>query len=317
MKTHTWPLGARQPRRLAGGYNLMEVMVAMGIFAIGFVAVAAIFPVATVLQKETVEDAISQQFTRSAKAMMQGRGFKTTDLDPVGVNPTGIADSYRVQPLPTAWLQSGGKWTLSDRSYPSTVIDVYSRGYYWVPLVRCKVNPRTTTTAGDWQVFLFCLKRESNAVYARTALTAPEYWANPNDVMSSGYYGAGDPASQIDAIPGVRSIAVQTGSVGTTRFTFATPGINNLNSSGRPSQIAVGDQVLDSNGIIYNVASADGNGINVVGQIYPAVEDGADPTVLWYAPPGQATSGRPSWTTQNTWTTSPTRQLVILKDAVQ
>ena len=71
-------------------------MLAMGIFVIGFVAVASIFPAAAILQKATVEDAVSQQFVRSATALLEGRQLSTTDLD------SGTVD-YSVHPLP-AWL---------------------------------------------------------------------------------------------------------------------------------------------------------------------------------------------------------------------
>ncbi len=60
--------GSRQHR--GAGFSLMEVMVAMGIFTVGLVAVAAVFPTAITIQRETVRDLAGQRVTANAKAMV-------------------------------------------------------------------------------------------------------------------------------------------------------------------------------------------------------------------------------------------------------
>jgi Tfp pilus assembly protein PilV len=297
------------PRRAAAGFTLLEVMLALGIFVIGFVAVASIFPVATILQKETVEDVTSQQFTRSAKAMLTGRGLKASSMDTEPLMLPGGVPDYNVHPLGDVLTGLNG-WTINDRSYPSTTATATARSYYWVPLAR-----RTNITAvapyspnvGDWQVFLFCLKREENVIYTeRTAggAAAPKAmpaWAS-NDA---------------NGVPSVYQIGVTVS--GTNRFDFVTVTPPNYfsnvdnNSDGRPDEIAAGDQVLDNNGIIYNVASADNTGIVIAGFIYPGLESGAYPTSLWYGRPGYATTGTLSAASPRT--KSPTRKVVILSGA--
>jgi prepilin-type N-terminal cleavage/methylation domain-containing protein len=70
----------RQHNRAAGAFTLVEVLIALGIFAIGMVAVASVFPSAAILQKQAVLDARAKQDTRSAEAMFVGKGLKQSEL---------------------------------------------------------------------------------------------------------------------------------------------------------------------------------------------------------------------------------------------
>lgn len=58
-------------------YTLLEVLLAIGIFVIGFVAVAAMFPAAAQMQKSTVDDIQGQQFTRTIKATVRTMSTET------------------------------------------------------------------------------------------------------------------------------------------------------------------------------------------------------------------------------------------------
>ena len=63
------------------GFTLLEVLMAMGVFAIGFVFIAAIFPVAALLQKEAVDTINGQQASRNTQAVLQSIPvLATTDL---------------------------------------------------------------------------------------------------------------------------------------------------------------------------------------------------------------------------------------------
>jgi len=63
-----------------GGFTLTEVLIALGILAIGITAVAALFPTAAFLQKEAVEETIRQNHVRSTDAILEGVGLNNGTL---------------------------------------------------------------------------------------------------------------------------------------------------------------------------------------------------------------------------------------------
>jgi type II secretory pathway pseudopilin PulG len=172
------PHQAPRPRVASRGnhraYTLAEVLIALGIFAIGFVSIAAIFPVASIMQKATVQDMTAQQFERSVTAALQGRPFvwhpdPVNSLDdittyfPAAFLPQDTNIHPILQPglSPTGNLHANGprvweRWKLNDRSYfmetkgtggyyPILTSEVatmiftptaFRRTYYWVPLMR-------------------------------------------------------------------------------------------------------------------------------------------------------------------------------------
>jgi len=62
----TRPFAALRDRR-AGGFSLLEVLVSLGIFTVGLVAVAAIFPTAITIQRETVRELDGRRVAQNAK----------------------------------------------------------------------------------------------------------------------------------------------------------------------------------------------------------------------------------------------------------
>ncbi len=78
---HPLVFGTR-PRnpRVRGGFTLNEVLVALGILAIGSVAVASLFPTAAFLQKEAVKETLRQNHTRSTDALLEGVGLDNATL---------------------------------------------------------------------------------------------------------------------------------------------------------------------------------------------------------------------------------------------
>ena len=77
---------SRTLSRRRPGFTLTEVLISLGIFAIGAIAVASLFPVAALLQKETADSILSQQAATNARATIEGigvtyvEGDNTTDL---------------------------------------------------------------------------------------------------------------------------------------------------------------------------------------------------------------------------------------------
>lgn len=69
-----------QPRRAPHGFTLSEVLVALGILALGTIAVASLFPTAAFLQKEAVKQTLQQNHIRSADAVLEGVGINNTML---------------------------------------------------------------------------------------------------------------------------------------------------------------------------------------------------------------------------------------------
>jgi type II secretory pathway pseudopilin PulG len=61
----------RQTRRGMSAFSLMEVLIALGIFAVGLVAVAAVFPTAIAVQRETVRDLAGQRTVVNARGLIQ------------------------------------------------------------------------------------------------------------------------------------------------------------------------------------------------------------------------------------------------------
>lgn len=290
----------------------METLLAMGVFAVGFVSIASIFPVATLMQKQTAEDVLSQQVGRNAAAMMRARPFSHKDELNKTTHVSYIPNDARVHPI----LKNGSadRWRLNDRAYflvreniagyyhPQHTAEVagsgFNRGYYWVPLAR---RTQLNGTHEDWQVFVFVLRGGGSPHpvlgYDRVGIDPPPYngWAN--------YDGFTSPKWNV---PGVYGIPVNM--TPPDRFDFTNWNKNLYGKEAASStksieffEVQVGDQVLDNNGIIHTVSAADSDGVNVTSQI---PQTNGAPTILWY--------GRPGWEGKP----SPTKAILILTDVV-
>ena len=266
---------------VAGAFSLMEVLIALGIFVIGMVAIASIFPVAAVMQRETARGVVAEQLAQSAEDVLDVRGILETDLtvDPLYV-PGGAWDidgqvheviGGILDPLGAATLL----WPLTDRSYPASVIALDRRTYFWVPLIRDADTGLGSYT--DWHVFVFILRRHGDATYLKPANDAygPVTWAN--DI---------DPSY----VPGVRRVAVTPSPSVANRFDFDTTGFNSGND-----QVVFGAQVLDNFGRVYVVRKADADGFETDhDMILPDADSGLQPSAIWYAPVGSAGRSSPA-----------------------
>ena len=141
-------------------FTLIEVLIAAGIFAIGLIAVAAIFPTAIQLQKQTFEEIRGDEFSKTVRALVLQRGFderlvalraEAVTTDPV-MNPTGTAvprvtvNGRPVEP-PTVFTAQRAVlgsdnpplevrrrfgeaqgWSMTDRSAGSLDLAIYTNG---------------------------------------------------------------------------------------------------------------------------------------------------------------------------------------------
>ena len=258
------------------GFSIMELLLAIAIFAVGFSAVAAIFPVAALLQKQAVGDVLTSQVVRNIEAMAKGRPYPNggasgldqlmpLDLD---VNPVMEFVALRTH------------YHIQDRSYPS-VFESNRRLFYAVPVARRMAFDSLATlrtSAGQWQVFFFILSKEEETGYnidGTQATFGYSRWANVEG----------------DVIPAVFSMPVTT--PGDNRFEFDNRQWPAQTPAGTADQVRPGDQVLDNNGIVYEVIDADDQGIYVKGII---VHNPATPNTIWYGrPPGPGKASPGSW----------------------
>lgn len=165
-------------------FVLLEVLIAMAIFTFGMVAVAAMFPIAARIQRETFDDLISQQVAQNAVAQIQARPFYfgsgTPDFGtnaPYYTTPVPLTD-FRVYP-PSADTILADWWKLEDRSWPSS--DVYSgrkqdplndsvsyeaatKTYYWIPFVQRARIVQGNDREG-WVAHIFVLRKGQDAEY--------------------------------------------------------------------------------------------------------------------------------------------------------
>ena len=274
------------------GFTLLEVMMAMAIFIIGFTAVMTLFPAALLLQKRTIDDVQSQNVARNAEAIIAGRTISLADLpgemdlvypDVLPGPPNGIFDwreDEQVYPLPPSMLPNVGggavqEWTLADRSYPVNIPTVEARRFFWVPMVQ-----DADSGAGfAWRVYVFVLRRGEGLQYSKPGAQAD--WGNQTDPT---------------AIPGVQRIPLVAPFYQPTRFYF-----DNDDGSGRPL-VRVGNWVLDSNGGIFQVSESNALRITVNGLVIP---DPGPPTHIWIGRPSD--SGGPS----------PAQRIVLLTGVVK
>lgn len=253
-----------RPRRLARprGFTLMEVLVALGIFTLGAVAVASIFPVAILLQKETVNTVEAKNFGRSAEQLVDTLGFQTAVAYPT--TPGSWADVENngagvVSPLPTTAFDG---WSIDDRSYNSNE-RLINRSVFWVPLVYDN-NPAAGSNA--WQVYLFVVRGRFEETYTKGA--------DPDNVDVAGWADANATTSDSAQKPGIPGVCL----INTT----VNPARDGLLFDNAPTIVFPGDEIVGENGVVYTVDTATATGIEVAGSL-PAAGTNYG---IWAAHPG-------------------------------
>lgn len=276
-------------------FSLVEVLIAMGIFAVGFVAVAAMFPAGAILQRETVSQVEAQLVARNAAAIVRSSrvlfstdGTKNPDLLGGLESSKGGSGSVDLEPLSQVFNAGNGKkiqtrFKVGDRSYPTAQKTANDRKYYWVPFIRKSKD--VSSNKSDWSVVVFVLRREASHQYEHAAGrllngTSPPglAWANLAD--DTGFTG-----NPIPKVVGVTATVTSPNRFVFNNRLFAQTG------AGLPDQVRPGDFVADNNGNVYNVIDADATGCTIVGGIASTKAPGT--IKLWYAPPPAPSTASP------------------------
>ena len=266
-------------RRRAGGFTLIEILIAFGIFAIGMIALASLFPVAALLQRQTASEVISEHAAQSAAAIVEAKGLtyavpadrpgRSGDLDNYhNISRTSVVPLHQLSPANNDQNLLNGKFSLGDRSYPTSSPTPADSDLFWVPFVR---DLNGDPDQPDFVLHLFILEPDSNVFYPGTGTAA-----NPYDG---------------EDVP--RVIPVDC-SVTADGKTFV---LNGFNTNNRRRRIEGGDKIMDSNGTDYTVAEVNGNRVTIIGRILKSPND---PDQIWYAPPYTGSS-------------SPARRIVTVK----
>lgn len=247
-------------RRMGGGFTLSEVLVAMAIFLVGFIAVASLFPAAAYIQKQTVDDIEVEYFEESVRSMLSAMKFRQSDLETIaGIDTDGLVHALEYAPVGSTNLGFGSLanprwWSLRDRSHMSINETAEESSLYFVPMVR-DANPEVDVF--EWQVFAFIVQRRPGASFPVTS------GANYNDP---------------DPVPNVLSKGASA-AAGSSTITLT-------NDAGGGDFIHnIGDYLLDNNGFIYRVTDADAGSVEINSFI---IEEPNALNTIWFGAKGGA-----------------------------
>lgn len=260
----------RQHVQSSRGFSLVEVLIALGVFAVGFIAVASMFPAAIMLQKATVIDLESKVVEQNVAAVIKGRGLTFSGTVAADLTPTNVG-TLDLIPF-TSHAPIANKWSISDRGYPTFMTDIASRRFFWVPFLRrtSAPDPATPTaptpdplvpaTKDNFLLLGFIQKRQPGSKYINAA-TDYSVLANPSDG---------------DDVPKVVRVAVTAGSGQFSIDAGETQAAKDHFAAFEP-----GNSVADNRGTVYIITDVSGSAITV-GGIVPV--DGSV-THLWYGAP--------------------------------
>lgn len=242
----------------------MEVLVALGIFTVGLVAVAAIFPTAITIQRDTVRAVDGRRIGKNAKAMILATArtdsatnndnpdfemnydpqTKTGSLEKFIKNISTYASATNPTPVMPLIDQLGMAapesfdvlLNLDTRSYPKNNPNVDQRDYYWYPLLKVadatSLNPRLS-------MILMVMHRDG------TDLPPQVRKSNPiNLTLTTGNVIFLDATDLL--------------------FNDGTGDVDNdKDNDGLPDFIQAGDTIVGDDGLTHRVVLADGNTITV------------------------------------------------------
>ncbi len=241
------------------GFALIEVLIAMAIFTIGFISIAAPLLVAVRMQSNTIDDVRVRQVTRSAESIVRGMGLAEAivAVEMGQEHGPNFDTDGKLKNFPPAFMP-----TRQDRSYPSTD-PVDDRRYYWTLKIRDN-NTKTSTLPNpnlDFQVFLIVSRRPESA-----------------------------PPPEVKALA-IMGVTARPSDVARTQFDLATN--DNVSTGNRFDKVRTGDQILDEYGRIYRAVGVSASTISLDAPVPPVVPFGVDPALLYYVAPDSDTDPSP------------------------
>lgn len=277
------------------GFTIMEILVAIGIFAIGFVMVATIFPAAALMQKRTADKVQADQAERNANATLNGHNPSEAELVTELTSQFGASwdTDERVYPFPTSMLQGGTPpprpLTIQDRSYPiyetvDPATETFNRKFYWVPLVR-DTDPNSGAGNRALVVYVFLMQRRVGTNYSRTLgetwVNYLDGWEDANGNTTSGAAAdiAVDGTGDVWHVPGIKSTFVTV--TGSLQLDLVTGYNADNDGDGLNDELQIGDVLLDNNGNTLTIDDVDPGGDFVTVES-PVVQSPNPVTEVWF-----------------------------------
>ncbi len=262
----------------AGGFSLMEVLVALGIFAVGLVAVAAVFPTAISVQSETVRDLAGQRAVANARTTIQSLArskesaptnrFLTLtykhDIVPTLREGTLVPFTENNPPATGRTGSPGGVQPMLDQPLPpigaQLTLPAFAEMSASSPLNAAKSfhnlfsqdirsYPQNVSQSDRRDYYWFPL------IQARDLTASNPIWMTYIMVMQR---------RGTEAVPEVRAARINPGASGGSVIVLAQSGPiageiwdNDFDDDGLPDLIQPGDWVLDSRGTIHRVLLAE------------------------------------------------------------
>ena len=205
------------------GFTLVEVLIAIGIFGIGMVAVAAIFPTAITIQRSSNAAVDAMLVVDNATAYLKGNPLiYTYDIS----DKTGdfLGSSYAsgdtIRELRT-YTNFEKILPLSVRSYLDGISDSTKPDYVWYPVVQ---NHSGDLAVPEWITYIFVIRPDKRY---------------------------GDPSKTAEYLTNSANLSLKSG----TTDTFSNSTVANA--------LQPGDWLLTSTGIIARVTDIDDNDVTV------------------------------------------------------
>ena len=226
----------------ARGFTLMELMFAISILGVGLIAVASIFPVAGIIQRETVYTLMSQQVNDNVRVALSTRGISTSEL----IKANSSSKYYEIlRPLPEKMLANESSnnelhWSIADRTFPAKEENPLLRPYAWVPMV--------LKDKSSWKLFVFIVRVSKDFDYKRFGSDSD--WANPKDGETRIF------GNKVYRIPGIKQYRASIDTSDDDLRTLLIP-----TSRGA---IQIGSKIVTDTGKILSVTLVSGNNLEKI-----------------------------------------------------